>query len=113
MEVPTILFFLKQKVDIPVPRGGERRLQGFLPEQSSTAYGSGGLQDSRPGQDSAASSSVSRSPADARKDVDELFRWVFRTYSRPKKSATFAAQSSTELGAHSSSKLRVSQEPAE
>ena len=37
VEVPTILFFLKQTVDIPVPRGGGRRLQGFLPEQNPTA----------------------------------------------------------------------------
>ena len=28
-EVPTSLYFLEQTVDIPVPRGGKRRLQGF------------------------------------------------------------------------------------
>ena len=32
VEVPTILHFLKQTVDIPVPRGCGRRLQGFLQE---------------------------------------------------------------------------------
>ena len=39
MDVPTILYFLKQKVDIPVPGGGGRHadLQGFLRGQSSTA----------------------------------------------------------------------------
>ena len=37
VEVSTILCFLKQTVDIPVPRGPGRRLQGFLPEQSPTA----------------------------------------------------------------------------
>ena len=38
VEVPTILYFLKQKVDIPVPFGGARLagVQGFLPGQSST-----------------------------------------------------------------------------
>ena len=42
VEVPTILHFLKETVDIPVPRGRGRRLQGFLPEQRSSAS-SGGL----------------------------------------------------------------------
>ena len=39
VEVPTILYFLKQKVDIPVPGGGGRHadLQGFHSRQSSTA----------------------------------------------------------------------------
>ena len=37
VEVPTIRYFLKQTVGIPVPRGGGRRLQGFHPENSSTA----------------------------------------------------------------------------
>ena len=41
MEVPTVLSPLRiaeQMVGIPVPRGrGERRVQGFLPRQSSTA----------------------------------------------------------------------------
>ena len=62
VEVPTILCFLKQKVDIPVPGGGGRLadLQGTLPEQSSTApqvaeqivdipVPGGCLQDFRPG----------------------------------------------------------------
>ena len=68
VEVPTVLYFLKQKVDnpvprrggagslqgfipghssapveqtvdIPAPRSGVRRLQGFLTEQSATAFG--------------------------------------------------------------------------
>ena len=39
VEVPSVLYFLKQKVDIPVPGGGERPacLHAFHPEQSSTA----------------------------------------------------------------------------
>ena len=37
-KVPTILYFLKQKVDIPVPRrGGVGRLRGLRPGQSPTA----------------------------------------------------------------------------
>ena len=59
-EVPTILYFLKQTVDTPVPRGRVRLLQGFLPAQNSTAQvfphivdipvRSGDLQGIRPGQ---------------------------------------------------------------
>ena len=30
---------VEQTVDIPAPRSGVRRLQGFLPEQSATAFG--------------------------------------------------------------------------
>ena len=39
VEVPTILYFLNQKVDFPVPGGGGRHadLQGCLRGQSSTA----------------------------------------------------------------------------
>ena len=61
VEVPKIFYFLKQTVDIPVPRGRGRRLQG-----------------SRPGQGSRASSSstVSRSPTVAR-NVDEPFQGFF------------------------------------
>ena len=65
VEVPTILCFLKQKVDIPVLRALWRRLQGFCPGQGSTAppfseqvwdipVPGGGLQGFRPGQGSAA-----------------------------------------------------------
>ena len=45
-EVPTEHVFVEQTVDIPVPGGGGRLadLQGFLPEQSSTACGCGRLQ---------------------------------------------------------------------
>ena len=43
VEVPAEPVFVEQTIDIPVPGGGERlRLQGFLPEQSSTACGGGG-----------------------------------------------------------------------
>ena len=46
VEVPTILYFLKQEVDIPVPGGGGRLagLQGFLP---STEINSAGLSADR------------------------------------------------------------------
>ena len=42
VEVPTVLYFLKQTVDVPFLGGGGRLadLQGFLPVQSSTASGS-------------------------------------------------------------------------
>ena len=88
VEVPTILYFLRQKVDIPVPRGGGRfaDLQGFHPEQSSTApqfveqivdipVSGGSLRGFRP----AASSSSSHSPAGVLEDADEPFEGFFRT----------------------------------
>ena len=37
VEVPTILYFLKQTVDIPVPRGVVGGPQGFFPLQSSSS----------------------------------------------------------------------------
>ena len=56
-EVPTILYFLKQTVDTPVPRrGGVEGRQGFLPGQSSCSSAgrgrSGGLHGFLPGQGS-------------------------------------------------------------
>ena len=58
VDVPTEPAFVGQTVDTPVPRGRGRRLQGFLPEQSSTSsvveqivnipVPSGGLQGTRP-----------------------------------------------------------------
>ena len=139
MEVPTILYFPKQKVDIsvphggrgasgglqgflpghssfkrsakniadiPAPRSGARRLQGFLPEQSATAFGEadhrfpaasveqivdnpalgGGLQDSRPGQSSASSY---HHPADL---ADDAFELVFNTFPKIKKNTTSALE---------------------
>ena len=101
VEVPTIVSLLQliieQNVDIPVPGGGGRNagLQGFLPQQSSTAMLSsaeclseqiverivdipgGGLQDFRPGQ---SSSSSSHFPADILGDADEPGEGVFRTF---------------------------------
>ena len=72
VEVPTILSFLNQTAYIPVPRGGGRRLQGFLPEQNPTAQSvqlidipvpgrggggvRGGLQSPLPGQNTTAQS---------------------------------------------------------
>ena len=76
VEVPTILYFLKQTVDIPVPA---EVLQGF-----------------RPGQISTTSSSFSRS-------ADEPFEGDFRTFPQKKKSARVTGQVSAELGAQSSS----------
>ena len=60
VEVPTILYFLKQKVDIPVPRtrGDHGGLQGFPPRQAALKRTveqivdipvGGGLQDFLPG----------------------------------------------------------------
>ena len=111
MEVPTILYFLNQKVDIPVPgRGGRHAdLQGFLRGQSSTAPQSseeriseriveqivdipgGGLQGLRPRQGStvaSSSSSVSRSPIDWLNNTeDKAFQGVFRTLPRCERAA--------------------------
>ena len=109
VEVPTIVSYsslqriMAQTVDIPVPGGGGRNagLQGFPPEQSSTAALSsaeriseriveqcfdipvgGGLQDFRPGQ---SSSSVARSPAEWLNTEDEANQGVFRTFPQIKK----------------------------
>ena len=99
VEVPTILYFLKQKVDIPVPGGGGRLadLQGFHPEQNPTVQSAeqlvdlpvpgGGLQGFRPGQGSTASSSCSHSPAGVHEDANEPDEGGFCTCPRPEKSA--------------------------
>ena len=116
VEVPTVLSparialqIAKQIVDTPVPqgRGGKRRVQDFLPEQSTTAqtveqlvdisFSCGGLFGSLPGQASAArtveqivdipssggglghGSSSSAGPA------DEDFTWGFSHFSPWKK----------------------------
>ena len=96
VEVPTIVSYsssqpiMEQNVDIPVPgrEEGISGLQGFPPEQSSTATHSsedriseriveqivdipvsgGGLQDFRPGQSSSSSSHL---PAGVHEDADE------------------------------------------
>ena len=95
VEVPTILYVLKKKVDIPVPGVGGRHadLQGFPPRQSSTAsqfseeriskrivehnvdIPGGGLQGLRPVQGSTAS----------------------RTFSPPNKSAKVTGHSSARV----------------
>ena len=87
VEEPTVLYLPEQTVDIAVRGGGGRLgdLQGFFPEQSPTALGGGGLQGSLPGQGSAASSAVLRSPTYALNTADEPFDVVFRTFSQPKK----------------------------
>ena len=54
LEVPSEPVFVEQTVDIPVPGGSGRRLKGFLPEQRSAAFDSGGLQGLRPGRGSTA-----------------------------------------------------------
>ena len=91
--------------DLPAPRSGVRRLQGFLPEQSSTATSSSsseriseriveqiavsrvgeGLQDFLPGQ---SSSSSSHDPARGSETLDEPGYGVFRTFPHFQKSAT-------------------------
>ena len=122
VEVPTVLSPLRiaeQIVGIPVPRGrGERRVQGFLPRQSSTATPSAEeriseriveqivfpssakrtserieeqLVDTSPGGGLAQGSASSAGPA------DEDFTWVFRTFPRGEKSARAAASPSAEL----------------
>ena len=147
VEVPTILYFLKQRTpeqivdnrvphgglpghssskrtankiaDLPAPRSGVRRLQGFLPEQSSTATSSSslerisernveqiavsqvgeGLQDFLPGQ---SSSSSSHDPARGFEALDEPGYGVFRTFPQNQKSATQPPHSGSELPPHSS-----------
>ena len=105
--------------DLPAPRSGVRRLQGYLPEQSSTATSSssperiseriveqnvefpvfGGLQDFLPGQSSSAASS---SPAGVRGFADVPGEGVFRTFPQIQKSAKFLGQTSENLHAESS-----------
>ena len=105
--------------DLPAPRSGVRRLQGCLPEQSSTATSSSsleriseriveqiafsrvgeGLQDFRPGQ---SSSSSSHDPARVSEALDEPGYGFFRTFPQFKKSATLPPHSGSELPPHSS-----------
>ena len=120
VEVPTILSFsswqrtVEQNVDVPVPRGGARGLQGFLPGQASTTssfslerisernveqiadFPGGGLQDFLPGQ---SSSSSSHDPARAFVALDAPGYGGFRTFPRRKKSAKIGPHSGSELSA--------------
>ena len=107
VEVPTIISFsslqriVEQNVDVPVPRGGVRGLQGFPPPgQSSTTssfslerssernveqiagFPGGGLQDFLPGQSSSSSSHV---PARAYDALDAPGEGGFSHFSPPKK----------------------------
>ena len=114
---------LEQHVDIPVPGGGGRHagLQGFDPEQNSTAtlssaeriseriveqivdipVSGGVLQDFRPGQ---SSPSDARSPTDwLNTEDDEAFQVGFRTFSPPNKSAKVTELSSARVPWHVSS----------
>ena len=113
---------MEQHVDIPVPVGGGRNagLQGFPPEQSSTAtlssaertseriveqivdfpVAGGGLQEFRPGQ---SSSSVARSPAEWLTTEDEPFQGVFRTISPGEKSARVTWHMGARVPRHVSS----------
>ena len=96
VEVPTIISFsslqrnVEQFVNIPVPRGGVRRLQGFPPEQGSTALPSEQIVDIPvphgeslhgflPGHCSASSSQFPTGAA------DDAFQGVFRTFPHGKK----------------------------
>ena len=87
VEVPTILYFLKQKVDIPVPGGGGGRSSRFSPWtefnrcRADRWYSGGGLQGFRPGQRSSASSSSSHSPAGVHGDADEPGEGFFSHFS--------------------------------
>ena len=105
--------------DLPAPRSGVRRPQGFLPEQSSTATSSSsseriseriveqiavsrvgeGLQDFLPGQ---SSSSSSHDPARGFETLDEPGYGVFRTFPHFQKSVTLPPHSGSELPPHSS-----------
>ena len=119
VEVPTIISYsslqqriAEQLIDFPVlhdrgGRGGGGGLQGFSQGQASTAFrgaefvdipvppgrvGGGGLQGFLPGQGSAASSSHVGS-------AEEAGYGVFRTFSRPEKSAEMGPHSGSELSA--------------
>ena len=112
--LPTVLSYFslqqltaEQIVDIPAPgraggRGGRGGLQGF-PGQDSTAFfgadrvdipvpRSGGLQGSRPGQGSAASSSHVGA-------ADDVVQRVFSDFSPEEKSAVIGPHSFSELSA--------------
>ena len=107
VEVPTIVswsllqLITKQNVDIPVPCGGVRGLQGFPPGQASTTSSfaleriseriveqnvefpvGGGRQDFLPGQSSSATSS---SPAGVRGSADVPGEGVFALFPKLKK----------------------------
>ena len=105
--------------DLPAPRSGVQRLEGFLPEQSSTATSSSsleriseriveqiavsrvgeGLQDFLPGQ---SSSSSSHDPARCLETLDGPGYGFFRTFPHFQKSATQPSHSGSELPPHSS-----------
>ena len=122
VEVPTIISFsslqriVEQNVDIPVPYGGARGLQGFPFGQDSTSsplslerisernveqivdsrgFG-GGLQDFLRGQ---SSSSPSHDPARVHEALDGSSAGVFRTFPQNKKSATVGPHSSLRVPA--------------
>ena len=101
VEVPTILYFLKQTFEIPVPRGGGRRLQGFLPENCCTAFG-GGLQGSRPGQGSTASSSSSVSRSTLRMRRSKVFFALFPGTQKVRGSQRSRVRECTRTRAHPS-----------
>ena len=109
---------VEQTVDFPAPCSGVRRLQAFLPEQSSTVASSSsverisernveqiavsrgfgeGLQDFLPGQ---SSSSSSHDPARIAEALDEPGEGVFRTFPQIKKNL--------KLGPHSSRRVHAS-----
>ena len=118
VEAPSIVSLIdvirqpvEQIVDIPVLRGGERRLHGFHLERGSTAlpveqfvdipvpHGES-PQGFLPGHGSTDSTSSSRVPAGA---VDEPFQGGFRTFLRKKRSAKIPRTQRSELGADFSS----------
>ena len=105
---------VEQTVDFPAPCSGVRRLQGFLPEQSSTATSSSSSLEriseriveqivdfvSRGGLHG---SSSSHSPAGDEERADEPGKGVSSTFPQSKKSAKVAPHSGSELPPHSSS----------
>ena len=131
MEVPTIVswsllqLIMEQNVDVPVPGRGWRiaGLQGFPPEQGSTAPHSpvvrlseriveeivdipvsgGGLQDFRPGQ---SSSSSLHFPAGVQEDLEEPGEGFFRTFPKILKNAGLGPHSGSELATDSSRSTR-------
>ena len=92
VEVPTVLSPLRiaeQIVDIPVPLGlGKRRVQGFLPRQSSTATPSVERISERIVEqivDTSPGGGLSQGSASSAGAADEDFTWVFRTFPMEKK----------------------------
>ena len=110
VEVPTVLSPLQiaeQIVDTPVPLGrGKRRVQGFLPEQSSTATPSVERISERTVEqivDTSSGVGLGQGSASSAGVADEDFTWGFSHFSPWKKVRSAGQVVSAQLGEHVSS----------